>query len=339
MLRACRLEPVDRIPFWFMRQAGRYLPEYRKVRERVPFLTLCKTPDLAAEVTLQPVERFRTDGAVLFSDILLLLEAMGASVSFDEEGGPRVQFPLEGEEDLERLGLPDPEVELRFMMEAIRSVRRSLSPEVALLGFSGAPFTLATYLVEGGSSRDFRRTKTLMYRESSLFRRLMGLLVRAVGECLQAQVRAGAQAVQIFDTWAVVLSPSDYRAYVLPHMQELLDRLKGIGAPVLHFSLGTSTLLESMAEIGAQVLSLDWKIQMGVARARLGERQAVQGNLDPAALFKLPEALDAEVLRTLQEGSRSPGYIFNLGHGIHPATPLENVYRVVEVVRSFRPVG
>lgn len=336
LLRACRLEPVDRIPVWFMRQAGRYLPEYRKVREQVPFLTLCKTPDLAAEVTLQPVERFGMDGAVLFSDILLLLEAMGAAVSFEEEGGPKVQVPLNEEKDLERLGLPDPEVELRFMMDAIRSVRRSLSPEVALLGFSGAPFTLATYLVEGGSSRDFRRTKILMYREPRVFRRLMDLLVKAVAECLEAQVRAGAQAVQVFDTWAVTLSPGDYRTYVLPFMQELLGRLKGIGAPVLHFSLGTSTLLESMAEIGAQVLSLDWKIQMGAARARLGERQAVQGNLDPSALFKLPEALEAEVLNILREGSEKPGYIFNLGHGIHPATPLESVYRVVETVRSFR---
>lgn len=338
MLRACRLEPVDRIPVWFMRQAGRYLPEYRKVRQKVPFLTMCKTPDLAAEVTLQPVERFGMDGAVLFSDILLLLEAMGATVSFEEEGGPKVHAFLNEEKDLERLGLPDPEVELRFMMDAIRSVRRSLSPEVTLLGFSGAPFTLATYLVEGGSSRDFRRTKTLMYREPRFFRRLMDLLVKAVAECLQAQVRAGAQAVQIFDTWAVALSPGDYRAYVLPSMQVLMDLLKGIGAPVLHFSLGTSTLLEIMAEIGVQVLSLDWKIQMEVARARLGERQAVQGNLDPSALFKLPEALEVEVLNILREGSRRPGYIFNLGHGIHPATPLESVYRVVEIVRSFRSV-
>ncbi len=337
LLRACRLEPVDRIPFWFMRQAGRYLPEYRKVRERVPFLTLCRTPELAAEVTLQPVERFSMDGAVLFSDILLLLEAMGAAVSFEEEGGPKVQFRLEEQRDLERLGLPDPEIELKFMLDAIRLVRASLPPEVALLGFSGAPFTLATYLLEGGSSRDFRRTKTLMYREPRLFRRLMDLLVKAAAACLEAQVRAGADAVQVFDTWAVALSPGDYRSYVLPHMQDLLSRLQGVGAPVLHFSLGTSTLLESMSEMGAHVLSLDWKIQMGLARQRLGERQAVQGNLDPLALFKLPEALDAEVLTILREGSRSPGYIFNLGHGIHPATPLESVYRVVEAVRAFRP--
>lgn len=337
LLRACRREPVDRIPVWFMRQAGRYLPEYRKVRERVPFVTLCRTPELAAEVTLQPVERFSMDGAVLFSDILLLLEAMGAAVSFEGEGGPKVQLRLEEERDLERLGLPDPEVELRFMMDAIRLVRGSLSPEVALLGFSGAPFTLATYIVEGGSSRDFYRTKTLMYREPRLFRRLMDLLVKAAAACLEAQVRAGADAVQLFDTWAVALSPADYRGYVLPHMQELLDRLRGIGAPVLHFSLGTSTLLENMAEMGAHVLSLDWKIQMGLARAKLGEKQAVQGNLDPLALFKLPEALEAEVLTILQEGSRSPGYIFNLGHGVHPATPLESVYRVVEAVRAFRP--
>jgi len=334
-LRACQGLPVDRIPVWLMRQAGRYLPEYRKVREQVSFLTLCKTPSLAVEVTLQPVQRLGVDAAILFSDILLLLEPMGIEVSFEENGGPRLDPTIAGKGDVEALPVPDPEDQLGFVLEAIRQLRSTLGGETALIGFSGAPFTLATYLIEGGSSRDFAKTKGLMYQEPRTFHRLMAHLARSVLLYLEAQVGAGVQALQLFDTWAVVLSPQDYREYVLPHMQELLESLRACQVPTIHFSLGTSTLLDSMAKLGAQVLSLDWKIDIGEAREKLGSKQPVQGNLDPMALFKPAEDLCRTVSRMLEQGSRWPGYIFNLGHGIHPKTPVENVVRLVETVRTF----
>ena len=334
-LQACLGQPVDRIPVWLMRQAGRYLPEYRKVREQVSFLTLCKTPNLAVEVTLQPVKRLGVDAAILFSDILLLLEAMGIEVSFEENEGPRLDPPITGKRDVESLPIPDPVDRLGFVLEAIRQIRAGLGPEIALIGFSGAPFTLATYLIEGRSSRDFVRTKALMYQEPRTFHRLMEHLARSVQLYIEAQVRAGVQAVQLFDTWAVVLCPEDYREYVLPHMQGLLESLREFDVPLIHFSLGTSTLLESMAKLGAQVLSLDWKIEMREARQKLGAKQPVQGNLDPMALFKPDCELDQAVLRILEQGARWPGYIFNLGHGVHPRTPVESVCRLVETIRNF----
>jgi uroporphyrinogen decarboxylase len=334
-LKACLAWPVDRVPVWIMRQAGRYLPEYRKLREQSPFLTLCKTPELAAEATLQPIERFRMDAAILFSDILLLLEAMGVEVAFDEKVGPRLGRGEPGQERVRSISRPDPVQEMGYVLDAIKLIKRSLPAGCALIGFGGAPFTLATYLIEGGSSRDYYATKSFLYREPAAFHRLMGTLTDALEPFLKAQIRAGADAVQLFDTWAILLSPADYREFVLPHMKRLVAGLKGEAVPTIHFSLGSSTLLEPMREMGADVLSLDWKIGMREARERLGPDQAVQGNLDPFALFQGADRLEESVWRILEQGSMWPGYIFNLGHGIHPKTPLENVQRMVELVRSY----
>jgi len=333
-LRACRSEPVDRIPVWLMRQAGRYLPEYRKVRDGHPFLEMCKTPALAVEVTLQPVERFGMDAAILFSDILLLLEVMGAGLQFDEGLGPRVRCEGIRRGDLGALRRPDPVREMGFVLDTLRQLRGTLGEDVALIGFSGAPFTLATYLVEGGTSRHFFHTKALLYRNPGAFHRLMDRLADAVLDYLCAQIDAGAQAVQLFDTWAGILSPRDYTDFVLPHMQRILAGLPSEGVPTIHYSLGTSTLLRPMDAMGARVLGLDWKIDMGDARSRLGPARAVQGNLDPFALFQPPETLRASVQDVLSKGASQPGYIFNLGHGIQPQTPLESVYALVETVRA-----
>jgi len=334
-VKACLAQPVDHIPVWLMRQAGRYLPEYRKIRERHPFLTVCKTPDLATEVTLQPLERFGMDAAILFSDILLVLEAMGVDLVFDEKKGPRLGRSGTAEEQVQSLSIPDPEEDLRCVLEAIRQIRASLQEGIALIGFSGAPFTLATYLIEGGTSRDFYATKCFMYQQPAAFHRLMEKLVSALEPFLKAQIGAGVDAVQLFDTWAIILSPVDYREFVLPHMQRLVAALKGEGVPTIHFSLGASTLLEAMDEIGVDVLSLDWKIDIGGARERLGAGRPVQGNLDPFALFQSAEKLEESVLKILDKGSRWPGYIFNLGHGVHRKTPMENVRRLVEIVHAY----
>lgn len=337
-VQACRAQPVDRVPIWLMRQAGRYLPEYRRLRDQVSFLTLCKTPDLAAEVTLQPLERFGMDAAILFSDILVILEAMGVELVFEEQVGPRLGGSAGTEERVRSLSIPDPDAELRYVLDAIRQVKGSLREGVALIGFSGAPFTLATYLIEGGSSRDFHATKSFMYQRPVEFHRLMEKLALALEPFLKAQIEAGVDALQLFDTWAVILAPVDYREFVLPHMQRLVAGLKDGGVPTIHFSLGTSTLLEAMKEMGAHVLGLDWKIDIGEARERLGPTRPVQGNLDPFALFEDQEKLEERVLSMLDKGSRWPGYVFNLGHGVHPKTPVENVSRLVEVVQNY-PVG
>ncbi len=337
-VKACLAQPVDRIPVWIMRQAGRYLPEYRNLRQKTPFLTLCKSPGLATEVTLQPLERFGMDAAILFSDILLLLEAMGVELAFDEKVGPRLGKGESGEERVRSISAPDPVQEMGYVMDAIRQIKGSINEEVALIGFSGAPFTLATYLIEGGSTRDFYATKSFMYQQPSAFHRLMETLADALDAFLKAQIEAGVDALQLFDTWAMVLSPKDYREFVLPHMQRIVAGLKGEGVPTIHYSLGTSTLLEEMEQIGTDVLSLDWKIDIGEARQRLGPDRAVQGNLDPFALFQDGERLEKSVQEILEKGARWPGYIFNLGHGIHQKTPVESVQRLVDTVHAF-PVG
>ena len=334
-VRACLGQPVDHIPVWIMRQAGRYLPEYRKLRGEHPFLTLCKTPALATEVTLQPLERFRMDAAILFSDILLLLEAMGVGLAFDDKVGPRLGRGESGEDRVRALSVPDPVQEMGFVMDAIRQIKGSIPDGCALIGFSGAPFTLATYLIEGGTSKDFYATKSFLFREPAAFHRLMKTLADAVEAFLAAQIEAGVDAIQIFDTWAMILSPADYREVILPHMQRLVAGVKRKGVPTIHYSLGTSTLLDAMAEMGTDVLSLDWKIDIGEARERLGPNRAVQGNLDPFALFQEPARLEESILNVLEKGSRWPGYIFNLGHGVNPKTPVENMQRLVEVVHRF----
>ncbi len=334
-IKACQGKSVDRIPVWLMRQAGRYLPEYRDLRKQFTFLKMCKTPELAQEVTLQPLERFGLDAAILFSDILVLVEAMDIELSFGEQVGPQLGRTIREKRDVKTLFVPDPEEKLGYVMDVIRLLRGSLEGRVPLIGFSGAPFTLATYMIEGGSSRSFLATKSLMYQDPATFHRLMEILGLAIEEYLKAQIAAGVQAVQIFDTWASILSPADYREYILPHMQRLFEGINGQGVPTLHYSRGTSMLLAEMAQSGAQVLSLDWRIDLTEARKRLGAAQPVQGNLDPLALFQPPEKLSDTVLEILRKGSQWPGYIFNLGHGIQPQTPIEGVKTLVETVNNF----
>ncbi len=338
-IRACQSEPVDQIPVWLMRQAGRYLPEYRRVRGRNSFLTLCKTPSLAVEITLQPLERFGLDAAILFSDILVLLEAMGIELRFEESVGPVLGRTVAQSGDVAALGVPDPEQELGYVMEAIRQIQAALDGRVPLIGFSGAPFTLATYMIEGGSTRNFYKTKRFMFQEPAAFHRLMETLASAAALYLKAQIAAGVNAVQVFDTWATILSPHDYREFVLPYMQQLFESINAGGVPTIHFSLGASTLLPEMQQIGARVLGLDWKIDIGQARQLLGPDQPVQGNMDPFALFKPAGELEAAARSILEKGACWNGYIFNIGHGIHPKVPVESVQRLIETVQNFPVPG
>ncbi len=336
-LKACRRQPVDAIPVWLMRQAGRYMKEYRDLRARYSFLELCKTPHLAAQVTLQPVEAFEVDAAILFSDILMLIEAMGVEVRFEEKAGPILDAPLRSARAVRSLAPPDPEDDLGYVLEAVRIVNQALGGMVPLIGFSGAPFTLACYLLEGGSSKDFFYTKRMMYQEPEIFHELMGTLSSAVSVFLRAQAAAGAHVLQIFDTWATILSPSDYKEYVFGHMVRVVEETRVANVPLIYFSLGASTLLGLIKELGTDVLSLDWRIDLGEARKSLGPEIAVQGNLDPLALFKPPELLKPMVASLVEVGSQWPGYIFNLGHGLHPLTPVEQVRFLIETVHSCEP--
>ncbi|MGH8059643.1 MAG: uroporphyrinogen decarboxylase, partial [Candidatus Entotheonellia bacterium] len=328
-LKACRREPVDRTPVWFMRQAGRYLAEYRALRQHYPLLTLCKTPELAAQVTLQPLERLPVDAAIIFSDLLIPLEPMGVHLEFAEGEGPVIRNPIRCMADVEALRVIDPETELPFTLEAIRLVCRALDGKVPLIGFAGAPFTVASYLIEGSGSRQYLRTKTLMYHEPQAWHALLDKLARVSLAFLRAQIRAGARAVQLFDSWVGCLSPDDYRVYVLPHSRRVIEGLRGTGVPVIHFGTGTATLLGLMREAGGDVLGVDWRIPLDDAWQEIGADVAIQGNLDPAALFApLPE-IERRVMDILRRAGGRPGHIFNLGHGILPETPVEHVAAVV----------
>lgn len=332
-LRACRGEEVPYTPVWVMRQAGRYMKEYREVRAQVDFLTLCKTPELAAKVTLQPVEKLGVDAAILFSDILVPVEAMGMGLEFSEKKGPILSEPVRGRSHVERLTVPVPEDELDFVLEAIRLLRREL--KVPLIGFSGAPFTLATYMIEGGSSKNFLNTKKMMFQNPALFGDLMGKITSTVVSYLSAQIRAGAQAVQIFDTWAGALSPGDYKAYALPYVKKAVSELKGEGVPIIYFVNDCSGILKEVKTSGADVIGVDWRIDMAQAIKKIGKKLAVQGNLDPCALFLPPEKLRERVRDVVEKGKAAKGHIFNLGHGVLPETPVENVMAMVEAVHEF----
>jgi len=334
-LRACRRLPVDRTPVWFMRQAGRYMPEYRAIRARHSLLEICAQPDLAAEVTLQPVRALGVDAAILFADILLPLIPMGLQLEFAAGEGPVIHNPVRSAADVAALRPVDVDEALGHVLAAVRLVRRELEGQLPLIGFAGAPFTLASYLVEGGSSRTFLRTKRLMYGEPETWHALLGKLAQVVGDYLVAQVQAGAQAVQLFDSWAGALSPADYEAYVLPHSQTVLSRLAAAGAPTIHFGTDSATLLPLMAAAGGDVIGLDWRTPLDWGWARVGADRAVQGNLDPAALFAPRPVLERHVRRVLAEAAGRPGHIFNLGHGILPETPVENVQAVVTMVHEF----
>jgi uroporphyrinogen decarboxylase len=330
-LRACRREPVDCTPVWFMRQAGRYLPEYQEVRAEHSILEVCKTPELAARVTLQPLERFDLDAAIIFADILLPLEPMGISLEFAAGEGPVIHNPVRGGADVEALR-PLAAGDLDFVSQAISLTRTALAGQVPLIGFAGAPFTLASYLVEGGASRNYVETKRLMYTEPEAWHQLMGHLAEAVTGYLLAQVRAGAQAVQLFDSWVGALSPGDYAEYVLPHSSRIFDGLRGAGVPTIHFGTGTAALLRLMRIAGSDVMGMDWRVNLDEAWEVVGADLAVQGNLDPVALFAPADELERRVLDVLDRAGDRPGHIFNLGHGILPGTPPEAVGLVTDLV-------
>ena len=332
LLLAARGKPVDATPVWLMRQAGRYLPEYRAIREKVPFLELCKTPDLAAEVTVQPVRRLGVDAAIIFSDILIPVEAMGLALQLDD-AGPRLPQPVRTEADVSRLAIPDPEDRTGFVAEAIRRTRKALSDSVPVIGFCGAPFTLAAYMVEGGGSRTFLNIKRLLFEQRPVAHALFDKLTRTLIPYLQMQVAAGASLVQIFDSWGGELSPRDFESFSLPYLQRIVSALKS-SVPVILFGTGMSTLLPLMRSTGADVLGLDWRIDIAEARRLLGPQVAVQGNLDPAALFLPAADLESSVQDVLQ-GAGPIGHIFNLGHGIFPQTPPEAAQALVDAVHRL----
>ena len=333
-LRACRREAVDRTPVWFMRQAGRYLPEYRALRSQHTLLTLCRTPELAVEATLQPVRRLGVDAAILFSDLLLPLEPLGIPFEFQAGEGPVILKPVRAAADVAALRRFEPREELRPVLQAIRLLRRELEGGVPLIGFAGAPFTLASYAIEGGHSTAFALTKALMYGDPAAWHRLAGLLADVVGDYLRAQVEAGAQALQLFDSWVGALDERDYREFALPHVRSIFAALAGTGVPVIHFGTGTGHLLAAQREAGGDVIGLDWRLPLDEGWSRAGEDVAVQGNLDPTLLLGPRERLLDRVDDVLRRARGRAGHVFNLGHGVLPATPVENVRAVVERVHD-----
>lgn len=331
-LRACRRGPVDMTPIWLMRQAGRYQPEYRKLREKYPMLELCTTPELAAEVTLLPLRRFDLDAAILFSDLTVPFLAMGVPFTLKENTGPVIAHPVRTDEDVDSLRLIEPGEDLPFVGQSIRILRRELN--VPLIGFAGAPFTLAAYLVEGGPSRDYSRVRALMYSRPDLWQKLLHLLAENVTRYLRAQIEAGAQAVQLFDSWVGVLSPIVYRQWLLPVMKGIIAALKPLGAPIIIFGTGTASLLEAMAETGADVIGVDWRVPLDEAWRRIGADRAIQGNLDPAVLLAHAETVRREAREVLRRAARRAGHVFNLGHGLLPDTSIENVEVLIETVHE-----
>jgi uroporphyrinogen decarboxylase len=333
-LRACRREAVDRTPVWFMRQAGRYLPEYRALRQKHSLLTLCRTPELAVEATLQPVRLLGVDAAILFSDLLLPLEPLGIPFEFQAGEGPVILRPVRAASDIDALRRFEPREELAPVLEAIRLLRRELEGRVPLIGFAGAPFTLASYAIEGGHSTAFAATKALMYNEPSAWHRLAGLLAAVAGDYLRAQVEAGAQALQVFDSWVGALDEADYREFALPHVRAVFDAVRGTGVPLIHFGVGTGHLLAAQREAGGDVIGLDWRLSLDEGWRRAGDGVAVQGNLDPTLLLGPRARLIDRVDDVLRRAGGRAGHVFNLGHGVLPTTPVENVRAVVERVHE-----
>lgn len=332
-LRACRREPVERTPIWLMRQAGRYLPEYRAVRGRVGFLELCKTPSLAAEVMLSTVDRLGVDAAIIFSDLLPILEPMGMDLEFAAGEGPVIHNPIREARDVDRLReLSDPG-SIGFVFECVRATRAGLSDEIPVIGFAGAPFTLAGYCIEGGTSKAWLHTKSLMYRDPGAWHALLDRLARAVSRSLVGQIEAGAQCVQLFDSWVGCLGPDDYRRFVLPHSRTAIEAAAA-RAPVIHFATGNPALLPLLAEAGAAVVGVDWRIGLSAAWEAIGHDRAIQGNLDPAVLLGDRQTVRTRARDVLAEAGGRPGHIFNLGHGVHPQTPVENVLELIATVKA-----
>jgi uroporphyrinogen decarboxylase len=332
-MRACRREPVPYTPIWLMRQAGRYMQEYREVRARTTFLELCKTPELATEVTVYAAERLGVDAAIIFADILLIVEPMGIELEFTKGEGPQLHNPIRTSADVDRLREVESMDALDFVLEAIRQTRRALKADLPLIGFAGAPFTLASYIIEGGSSKNYIHTKQLMYTDAGAWHEMMSRIARSLARYLNAQIAAGAQAVQLFDSWVGCLSLHDYREYVLPHTRTVIKNITR-GTPVLHFGTGTAAMLEAMKEAGGDVIGLDWRVDLSDAWQQLGD-VAVMGNLDPLALFADKDFVRGEARRILDGAANRPGHIFNLGHGILPETPVDNVIALVDAVHEM----
>lgn len=342
LLRALQRQPVDRTPVWMMRQAGRYLPEYRELRAKAgSFMKLASTPEWACEVTLQPLRRFPLDAAILFSDILTIPDAMGLGLRFLPGEGPVFDHPVRSAADVDHLPIPDPEQELRYVVDAVRLIRRELNGEVPLIGFAGSPWTLATYMIEGGSSKDYRRSKAMLYDEPELLHRLLDKVAQATTAYLNAQIAAGAQAIMIFDSWGGALAHDAYRLFSLAYMERIVRDLTreadGRHVPVVLFTKGGGQWLEAMAATGCDGLGLDWTTDLGQARDRVGDRVALQGNLDPCVLYASPETIRNEVARVLADYGPGPGHVFNLGHGIHPAIPPEHAGAMIEAVHQLSP--
>jgi uroporphyrinogen decarboxylase len=340
LIRALRREPTAYTPVWLMRQAGRYLPEYNQTRARAGnFLALCKNPDLATEVTLQPLARYRLDAAIVFSDILTIPDAMGLGLYFAEGEGPKFERPLREEWEIRDLTAPDPTAHLGYVLDAVRQCRKALAGSVPLIGFSGSPFTLACYMIEGQGSSDFASVKQMLYRRPDLLHKILSVNTVAVTDYLNAQIEAGAQVVMIFDTWGGMLSHAAYHAFSLAYMQQIVAGLvrdrQGQHVPSIIFTKGGGGWLESIADTGCTGIGLDWTIDIGAARARVGARVALQGNMDPAVLLSTPEAVQREAIAILERFGRGPGHVFNLGHGISQHTPPEHVTALIEAVRGF----
>jgi len=332
-LQACRREPVDATPVWFMRQAGRYMAEYRALRERHSLLELCRNPELATEVTLQPVRKIEVDAAILFSDLLLPLEPMGLPFDFIKGEGPQIETPIRTVADIDRLRDFDPRESLAHVLQAIRLVQKELDGRVPLIGFAGAPFTLASYAIEGGHSNNFALTKALMYGHPEAWHRLCARFADVVGDYLNAQIDAGVDAVQVFDSWVGALNSADYREFVLPHTARIFEAIKG-RVPTIHFGTGTATLLEDLRDAGGDVIGVDWRMPMDTAWTRIGADHAVQGNLDPTLLLGPTSRLLSAADDILARIGGRPGHIFNLGHGILPSTPVEHVQLLARHVHS-----
>lgn len=342
LIRACRRQEVDRAPVWMMRQAGRYMPEYRALRAKYDFMTMCKTPELAAEVSLQPYEILGVDAVIMFSDILVPVEAMGMKLDIVESKGPVLEDPIRTETQVEKLTIPDPVETMPFVMETIRLLRKRLDMSAPLIGFAGAPFTLASYMVEGGGTRNYAEIKRMMYREPMTIHRLLDKLAETIILYVNAQIEAGAQVVQLFDTWAGELSAADYEEFALPYERKVFERIHrtpsgrgpaGPNVPAILYVNGCSHILEKMAESGADVLSIDWRIDLAEARRRVGDRVALQGNLDPCELLGTPETIAESVKEILKKGG-GLGHIVNLGHGILPMVPVENARAFIEAAKA-----
>jgi len=335
LLHACKREPTERTPVWMMRQAGRYLPEYRAIRAKVDFLTLCKTPELASEVSIQPVDIIGVDACIIFSDILVVPEAMGMKLSIEETaGGPRFENPIRSRTDIDRLKVPDPNRELKYVMDALRLTRKALNNRVPLIGFAGSPWTLAAYLTEGKGSKNFRAVKELIYSHPKDAHMLLDKLARMAASFLSAEIEAGAQVVQIFDTWGGILTPDEFSEFSLRYIDQVLKLLKRNGVPVIVFCKNCAHSLEAIADTGCDVVGLDWSIDIGKARMMVGSYTALQGNLDPTVLYASPDRIREGVKKILDKFGKGAGHIFNLGHGILPDTPVEHAKAFVQAVKE-----